>query len=207
MNISSKTPPHRQAEQRWLQTLRHFTIMKQLLFFLLLILVGQLSFAQNNGPKEITPQVLQKIKAEVEKLVLQFKKNLSKEDLTTDQIEFSVDTFRIRQVVSKRMDIDYSTVGINITVDEMTYSYDKLMNKYYNKLLKILKPEDKKVLVTAQKAWLAYRDAEAELIGTMTEYSGGGTIQSNIATGSYSELVVKRAVEIFNYYDGIFKEK
>ncbi len=107
------------------------------------------------------------------------------------------------------MDIDYSTVGMNITVDEMTSSYDKLMNKYYNKLLKILKPDDKKILVTAQKAWLAYRDAEAKLIGKMTkeEYSGGGTIQSNIATGSYSDLVVKRAIEIFNYYDGIIKDK
>jgi uncharacterized protein YecT (DUF1311 family) len=183
--------------------------MKQIFFLSLLFLLGQFSFAQNDGPKEITPQVLQKIKTDVEKLVPAFKKNLSKQDLNADQVEFSVDTFRIEQIVSKRMDIDYSTVGMNITVDEMTTSYDKLMNKYYNKLLKILKPEDKKTLVTAQKTWLAYRDAEAKLIGTMTkeEYSGGGTIQSNIATGSYSDLVVKRAIEIFNYYDGVIKEK
>ena len=84
-----------------------------------------------------------------------------------------------------------------------------MLNKYYNKLLKILKPEDKKILVTAQRAWLAYRDPEAKLIGTMTkeEYSGGGTIQSNIATGAYSDLVAKRTIEIFNYYDAIIKDK
>jgi uncharacterized protein YecT (DUF1311 family) len=167
------------------------------------------SFGQKNAPKEITSQVLQKIKADVEKDVSAFKQKISKEEMTADRIEFSVDTFRIEQIVSKRMDIDYSTNGMNITVEEMTVSYDKLMNKYFNKLFKSLKPEDKKVLVTAQKAWIGYRNAEGKLIGTMTKdiYSGGGTIQSNIATGSYSNLVIKRAIEIFNYYDSIIKDK
>ena len=106
------------------------------------------------------------------------------------------------------MDIDYSTIGMNITVDEMTSSYDKLMNKYYNKLLKTLKPGDKKVLINAQKAWLTFRDAETKLIGTMTKevYSGGGTIQSNIATGAYSDLVVQRTIEIFQYYNNIQRD-
>lgn len=182
--------------------------MKKLLFFLLLFLIEQSSLAQNNGPKAITPQILQKIKVDVEKLIPAFKKTLSKKELTIDQIEFSVDTFRIEQTVSKRMDIDYSTVGMNETINERTSAYDKLMNKYYNKLLNTLKPEDKKILVNAQRAWLTYRDTEAILIGTMTkeEYSGGGTMQSNVATGSYSGLVVKRTVEIFNYYDNIFKD-
>jgi uncharacterized protein YecT (DUF1311 family) len=183
--------------------------MKQLFFPLLLLFVLQSSFAQSDGPNEITSQVLQKIKGDVEKLIPAYKKTLPKEDFTADQSEFSVDTFRIEQIVSKRMDIDYSTVGMNMTIDEMTSSYDKLMNKYYNKLLKILKPEEKKILITAQKAWIAYRDAELKLIGTMTkeEYSGGGSMQSNIATDSYSELIVKRTIEIFNFYDGIIKDK
>ncbi|WP_291143123.1 lysozyme inhibitor LprI family protein [Flavobacterium sp. UBA7680] len=106
------------------------------------------------------------------------------------------------------MDIDYSTAGMNITVDELTTGYDKLMNKYYNKLMKSLKPEDKKVLITAQKVWLAFRDSEIKLIGTMTEdqYSGGGTMQSNIRMGQYSSLVVERTIDIFHYYNGIVKD-
>ena len=106
------------------------------------------------------------------------------------------------------MDIDYSTAGMNITVDELTIGYDKLMNKYYSKLMKSLKPEDKKVLITAQKAWLVFRDAEIKLIGTMTEdqYSGGGTMQSNIRMGQYSSLVVERTIDIFHYYNGILKD-
>jgi uncharacterized protein YecT (DUF1311 family) len=183
--------------------------MNRLLLLLTFCCFGNLSFGQNNGPKEITPQILQNLKADIEKQVPAFKQRLSKQDLTVDQIEFSLDTFRIGQLASKRIDIDYSTAGMNMTVEEMTNSYDKLMNKYYNKLLISLKPEDKKVLVNAQRAWIAFRDAESKLIGTMTkeEYSGGGTIQSMIAVGSYSDLVVKRAIEIFNYYDSIVKDK
>lgn len=89
----------------------------------------------------------------------------------------------------------------------MTSSYDQLLNKYYNRLLKLLQPQDKTALIAAQKAWLQFRDAESKLIRTLSkdEYSGGGTIQSNIVTNSYADLVVKRCIDIFNYYDNIIK--
>lgn len=180
-------------------------------FLLLIWCIGfaRLALAQDDTPKEVTPQVLQKIKTEVEKEAAILKLKLSKDDFSLDRVEFSTDTFRIEQIVSKRIDIDYSTAGMNTAVSEKTTAYDKLLNKYYNKLLKSLNAEDKKVLISAQKAWLAYRDAELALIGTMTkeEYSGGGTIQSMIAIGAYSGLVVRRTVEIFNYFDGIMKEE
>lgn len=181
--------------------------MKSLLLGFAFFFIGYFSFGQNDGPKEITPQVLQKLKADIEKQMPGFKKQLSSRELTADQMEFAVDTFRIEQLVSKRMDIDYSTQGMNKTVQEMTKSYDSLMNKYYTKLLRALKPEDKQVLIKAQKSWLIYRDAEAKLIGVMTkiEYTDGGTIQSNFAVGAYADLVVRRAIAIFNYYDGIVK--
>ncbi len=178
-------------------------------FVLLTLLTSftMISFGQSDGPNEITSQLLQKIKADVEKLVPDYKKRITEKGYNKDEIEFSVDTFRISQIVSRRMDIDYSTAGMNITVDDMTDSYDKLMNKYYGKLLKALQPEDKKILINAQKAWLAFRDAEAKLIGTMTkdEYSGGGTIQSTTATDAYADIVVKRTIEIFDYYNNIQK--
>jgi uncharacterized protein YecT (DUF1311 family) len=183
--------------------------MKQIIIVTTLFVAMNFAYGQNDGPREITSQDLQKINGDIEKQIPAFKQKLSKRELTPGQIEFSLDTFRIEQLVSKQMDIDYSTVGMRTAVNEKTSSYDKLMNKYYNKLLKALKPEDKQTLVAAQRAWIVYRDAEAKLIGAMTkeEYSGGGTIQSMIATGSYSDLVIKRALEIFNYYDEIVKEK
>ena len=93
-----------------------------------------------------------------------------------------------------------------ITIEEMTSSYDKLMNKYYNKLYKILSPEDKNILVSAQKAWLAYRDSQAKLIGTLTkrEYSGGGTtIQMIISNELYSDIVVERTIQLFNNFNDV----
>ena len=41
---------------------------------------------------------------------------------------------------------------------------------------------------------------------TKEEYSGGGTIQSTNAVGAYADLIVKRTIEIFKYYDGILKD-
>ena len=157
----------------------------------------------------ITQDVLNGINQQVEKEIPTFKKSISTLEFSNDQIEFAIDTFRIEHIVSKRMDIDNTTIGMNVTIDQQTTSYDKLMNKYYGKLLKALKPEDKKVLIAAEQSWMAYRDAENNLINTMTkdEYSGGGTIQSNIRMGAYSDLVIQRTIAIFNYFNNIIKDK
>ena len=184
-------------------------MVKIVLLFLPLFCVVQPLFSQSDGPKAITPQILESIKAIVEKQVLAFEKTLSKQDMTADAIEFAIDTFRIEQILLKRIDIDYSTAGMNNSIREMESSYDKLMNKYYNKLLKILRSDDRKILIAAQKAWLVYRDAEVKLIGTITDpaYSGGGTMQSNIATGNYADLVVRRTIQIFQYYLSVIEYK
>lgn len=151
---------------------------KKVVFFVLFSLIAELSAGQVVELKELNPQ-----------------------------IEFSKDTSLIGQVLMKRMKKDYTTVGMNKAIQEMASSYDQLLNKYYNRLLKLLKPQDKTTLVTAQKAWLQFRDTESKLIRTLSkdEYSGGGTIQSNIVTSSNADLVVKRCIDIFNYYDNIIK--
>lgn len=178
-------------------------IMKQLSFVLLHTLICFHSLAQNDGPRETTAQELENIKIEVENMIPELLKKLSSKQLSPDEIEFTIDTCRIEQMAAKIMNINYSTVGMNNTVRNLTSSYDKLMNKYYNKLLTLLTPDDKRVLITAQKAWLQFRDEEAKLIRTMTieAYSGGGTMQSNLATASYAELVIDRTNKIFRYYN------
>ncbi len=179
------------------------------LYLIVILLIGNLLLAQNDSPREVTPEILLQIQKEVEQEIPSAKKKFSKQGFSKEELEFAIDTFRIEKITTKRIEIDYSTAGINMSVSELSVGYDKLLNKYYNKLLKALKPEDKKVLIKAQKAWLEFRDAENELMGTMTkdEYSGGGTIQSNIRAGAYCDLVASRTIEIFNYYDGIIKEE
>jgi len=170
-----------------------------------------ISFCQEKENKEIrelTPAILQDIKADIEIKAIQFKSTLSTVEMTPDQIEFSVDTFKIEQTALKKVDIDFSTAGMNKATNDLTASYDTLLNKYYQKLLTSLSIEDKNVLIVAHRAWMSFRDAEAKLIWTMTKdvYSGGGTIQSNIATDSYSYLVKQRALEMYRYYDSIIKK-
>ena len=179
------------------------------LYLIVILLTGNRLLAQNDSPREVTPEILLQIQKEVEQEIPTAKQKFSKQGFTKEELEFAIDTFRIEKITTKRIEIDYSTAGMNISVSELTVGYDKLLNKYYNKLLKLLNKDDKKVLIKAQKAWLDYRDAENELMGTMTndEYSGGGTIQSNIRAGSYCQLVASRTIEIFNYYNAINKEE
>lgn len=181
--------------------------MKTVIYLLVFLFINQFAFGQTstNQTTFISSEILQKIKYDVEKSIPAYRNELVAKNMNANQIEFSIDTFRIEQIVSKRMDINTTTSGMNVTVLEATKSYDSLMNKYYNKLLKRLKQEDKKILIEAQKAWLTYRDAERKLIGVVNKdaYTGGGTIYRNIAVGTYAELVESRTIMIFNYYESI----
>jgi uncharacterized protein YecT (DUF1311 family) len=171
--------------------------------------IGVCTFAQNRRAKEITPQLLLQIRAEVEREVPAFKNKLKADDISAGRVEFQIDTFRIQRIADKRMTLDFTTAGMNTTMYAMSDAYDKLMNKYYARLLKLLKPKDKTVLISAQRAWIGYRDAESKLIGLVTDpvYSGGGTIQTNIACGDFTDIIVKRTETIFDYYDSVIKNK
>ncbi len=175
--------------------------MKQTLFLISFMLMNTAYYSQ----REITKIDESRINKEVENLVISFKKKLSSQDLTNDQIEFSIDTFRIRQVLHKRMDIDFSINGMNEHVMKMTDSYSKLLNKYYNKLLNLLSDSDKKVLVKAQMSWLNYRDSEAKLINVMKkeEYTGGGWIHTCNAVSRYSDIMEERTIVLFEYYNQV----
>jgi uncharacterized protein YecT (DUF1311 family) len=176
--------------------------MKLIFSISLGIILSFSASAQNDSPKEVTPEILKKIKIEVEKKVEKFRQTLSKdESVTKSLLEFQTDTFRINRINDASQEVDYSTPGISGAIYEMAKSYDILLNKYYNKLLKQLKGNDKNVLIKAQRAWLAYQKLEQDLIGTLSkeEYSGGGTIQSNIRASQYAELIIKRTAELFWY--------
>ena len=107
---------------------------------LVLFSVSYTTFAQPDWPKEVTPQVLQQIKADVEKEVPKFKQKLSKKNLTAEQIEFSIDTFKIESIAAHRTGIDYSTMGMNITTIELADSNNFLTTKaaFFVLKLKIL---------------------------------------------------------------------
>ena len=176
--------------------------MKYIIILTLGMFFNTVAKAQTESPKEVTPEILKKIKIEVEKNVVKFRQNLSKdESITKTLLDFQTDTFRINRINDASQEVDYSTPGISIAIYDMGKSYDLLLNKYYNKLLKQLKGNDKNVLIKAQRGWLVYQKLEQELIGTLSkeEYSGGGTMQSNIRAFQYVDLIIKRTVELFWY--------
>jgi uncharacterized protein YecT (DUF1311 family) len=159
--------------------------------------------------KPYPDSVRNRISKSVNLKAIKFKKSLVNEDLTSAQITYSVDTFKIWVTNNERQDYDFSTEGMNNSVLEMADSYDKLMNKYYSKLLNALDATEKKVLITAQKQWLKYRDAEKVLIFTMEnwKYNTGGNIQSNFAVSNYFDLIKTRVDQIFLYYNGIVEKQ
>lgn len=147
-------------------------------------------------------QDLTKVRNIVDKETKSYRQKLEKNsDNNAIWVDFSVDTFKIEHTISARMSTEYRTQAMNAIVSDGTIEYDKLLNKYYNKLLAKLNSEDKKVLIATQRAWLSFRDNELKLIGVVgkSEYSGGGTIQSNFDVGDYHEIVKRRTIEIFQH--------
>ena len=163
----------------------------------LLFFSTQIVFSQQ-GPGELTPALEKKFKAEIEKEVVKLKAELKKSSETDLGIEFQIDKFRLDELLNKFAETDYTTAGICNAEYKIAQQYDSLLNKYYKKLLNVLKGEDKQALIKTQKAWMAFRDAEHHLDVTLSneEYSGGGTMQSMIVASAYRQFVAKRVDEI-----------
>lgn len=182
--------------------------MKKIFLLVIVELFCGLLFAQTFESTIITKDILQQLTKEVNRDAEVYKKSITKNDNRQALIEFSVDTFRIERLAEKRSKLDYSTSDMNITIYQMRDSYDKLLNKYYKKLLDLLKVEDKEVLIKAQNAWLIFRDNESKLIWTVkkNEYSGGGSIQHILANDEALDFVRNRVIDLFNYYGNMLNE-
>lgn len=158
-------------------------------------------FAQGN----LTEEMKQKIISDVEKETLEFRQTLSSEKEDQTFRSFAMDTFRIERTMSKCMDIDYSTHGMLNAMRDAGEAYDRLLNKYYQLLLKDLKEADKVLLINAQKAWLKFRDEEQKLILKIHEdkYTGGGTMYQLNLEGMLLQRIQQRVFELFGMYDAI----
>lgn len=116
-------------------------------------------------------------------------------------IEFAADTFRIEERQRLKLVIDYSTNGMVTSTLDANREYDKLLNKYYQLLLRSLNEEDKEILKKSQRNWIDFRDSELELNGVLMNdyYSGGGTIQRVFAAARVLELTRDRVIELYDY--------
>jgi uncharacterized protein YecT (DUF1311 family) len=178
--------------------------MKIYLSLALLLLITSLSF----GQRKITESELTYIHTQIEKDAVKLRDslNLKKDEFTTEyETEIKVDIFKINELRKRKIEIDWSTAAMSNSVYEEEKGYDKLLNKYYSILKKKLSAEDRKVLTESQINWIKFRDSERKLSSVISyeQYSGGGTIQSNIRAGKFCEITEKRLLEIINYINRI----
>jgi hypothetical protein len=120
-----------------------------------------------------------KIKQEVEKEIPKLEQQLKATKVNIVQIEFTLDTFRIELLFQKKLALNFADFSMRDATYQTAKLYDSLLNKYYKKLLAALKGDDKKVLIQAQKNWIAFGDSEFNLVETISKeaYAGGGTMQ------------------------------
>lgn len=184
--------------------------MKAICLFILIISLVRGVYAQTEAPSHFTPAQIQSINASVERKAAAIKKKLEANSFESPgSQEFHLDTFKAEESARLKMDIAESSSAMNEVTNELSAAYDKILNKYYNRLLKLLTPEDQKILIQAQRSWLTFQTAERNLLNTLMDpaYSGGGSIQSNIHTAMVAELLIKRSQEIGAYYQMVSDTK
>ena len=77
---------------------------------------------------------------------------------------------------------------------------DKELNALYQQINQRLKdqPHSKKLLVSAQRAWVAFRDAECSFAASGVE---GGSVYPMIYSGCLADLTEKRVAAFKSYLD------
>jgi len=176
--------------------------MKYLILVLTLLFFNIAYSQESNAPRQVTLDIEKVIKANIEEDVVKLRDKLSKRGINKEVVEFQIDTMRIERYMDQYIKYDYSTVGMRTAANDAAEKYDKLLNKYYQKLLATLKPEDKPTLVRAEKAWIVFKDKELDLQSVLSkeEYSGGGTIQQLISSSFYLDIIKQRAITLYNFY-------
>jgi len=104
--------------------------------------------------------------------------------------------------VDKMMDQNPSTQGMTEAADKGTQLWDAEMNKAYNALMKKLPESERASLKKSQLAWLAYRDANTELVGNIYHHDHAqGTMYIPMEHNESLELVKARTLLLRNYLD------
>ena len=99
----------------------------------------------------------------------------------------------IDRAMDSAMERDSSTAGMVQAVSKATKQWDTEMNDLYMNLKKTMKPDEWSALVTAQKAWIVYRDAQTKSI-VETYGHMDGTMWIPMSASAVMELTKDRAL-------------
>ena len=159
--------------------------------------------AQTNS--NFTEAELKSIRQEVSTKAKVFQQQLLTNAEDTLRNRFTIDTFKIEYTMRLQMDKNPSTHGMLEAMNDANTAYDKMLNHYYQLLLKKIKTEDKVYLINAQKAWIKFRDEDEKLLSTLLgdAYTGGGTMYQLSFYSALLQRVQQRAIDLFLYYEQI----
>ena len=109
---------------------------------------------------------------------------------------------RIEQAVRYFSDVVKTTAEMRSMNSFQLDEYDKLLNKYYNRLRSKLTVPQREALLKAQREWLKFRDAEGDFIYELiiNEY---GTMGPVLIGSDCVELLKERVFELFSYLQEI----
>jgi len=99
----------------------------------------------------------------------------------------------IDQAMDAAMERDPSTAGMVQAISNANKKWDKEMNALYQDLKKAMKPDEWAALVAAQKAWIAYRDAQTKSIAETYGHMEG-TMWVPVSASSVMGLTKDRAL-------------
>ena len=118
------------------------------------------------------------------------------------QIILIKDTMRIEQAVRYFSDVVKTTAEMRSMNSFQLDEYDKLLNKYYNRLRSKLTVPQREALLKAQREWLKFRDAKGDFIYELiiNEY---GTLGPVLIGSDCVELLKERVFELFSYLQEI----
>lgn len=102
----------------------------------------------------------------------------------------------IDAAANKRLDSAVTTVDIRGAQGEAYAAWDKELNRVYRELMRGLDKDSAARLKKAQKAWLAYRDAEVDWLWSKALYGDAGTSGPVNVSGAGTELVRQRTCEL-----------
>ena len=108
---------------------------------------------------------------------------------------FAQDEHPIDIQMGKDMEINNSTHGLVAAYNKALKSWDKELNKQYQKLMAGLDAEGKATLKDSQRAWIVYRDKEIANLGEF--YSKvSGTMFRTISAAAVTNLTKNRALSL-----------
>ena len=113
--------------------------------------------------------------------------------------------YKIDTILSKCLDKNQTTVGMNDCLVKSQELWDKELNKYYKLLNSKLDSAGQRKLKEAQKQWLNFRDKEIQLISDAYG-KRDGTMWIIVTADKINQLVRQRAVDMIEYYETLTQQ-